>query len=447
MLVIALAHLFYYGRNLPLEEDWQMVAAVTGKQQNMVKWLWQLNNEHRIPLPKLLLLFLLKITRDFRSGMLLNILSAAFLAAFFIRVMYKLRGNKTHYSDAFFPVALLHLGHWENFYWCWQFTFILPTALTCILIIVLVQYTGFLTMRKALLVGACTVALPLSGANGILCLLPILPWIGYEAYLQSRSTEPGASRQAALLLFSSIVLSLVCVGIYFIGFYRPWNPPPPALADVAKTTLRFMALGFGPAGNVFSWSVFSLLSLVLYSSTFYILIRALLKTKGAEFRRCLAMFFFLGGCLFFALAMGWGRAPWVPTFGMPLRYVMLALPALLVYYFSWSLYGNQLLRKLIPIGLFAIMFTLVLPNAKKAFFWRDWYHQGATAVMDDIKKGITYSDFVARHQAFLLHWNKEEFPAGVQQLRDARFGAFKFIKDDVPGRSAAFITADSTLHK
>ncbi len=108
MLVIALAHLFIYARNLPLEEDWQMVAAVTGEQHNMVKWLWQLNNEHRIPLPKLILLFLLKTTKDFRSGMMLNILSAALLAAFFIRVMFNLRGNKTHFSDAFFPVALLH---------------------------------------------------------------------------------------------------------------------------------------------------------------------------------------------------------------------------------------------------------------------------------------------------------------------------------------------------
>ncbi len=112
-----------------------------------------------------------------------------------------------------------------------------------------------------------------------------------------------------------------------------------------KTTIKFMALGFGPAGNSFSWSLFSIISLSLTFATSILLIKALFKFKEAEFRRCLAMFLFLLGSIVFALAIGWGRAPSVPFFGMPIRYVMLALPALMVCYFSWFLYGSQTLKQ------------------------------------------------------------------------------------------------------
>jgi len=152
MLLVAIIYFFKYAKNIPLAEDWNMVGAMTGKEQNIWTWLWEQNNEHRIPLPKLILLFLLKMTGDFRSGMLLNIFSVALVAAFFIKTVSKVRGNKTRYSDAFFPLLLLHMGNWENFYWCWEFTFILATLLTSIIIIVLVQYNQLLTMRHALLV-------------------------------------------------------------------------------------------------------------------------------------------------------------------------------------------------------------------------------------------------------------------------------------------------------
>lgn len=160
------------------------------------------------------------------------------------------------------------------------------------------------------------------------------------------------------------------------------------------------------------------------------------------------MFFFLSGSIVFALAIGWGRAPWVPFFGMPIRYVMLALPALIIYYFSWFLYGSQTLKQLIPTALFFIMFILIIPNAKKAFFWRDWYHQGTSAVINDIRKGVTFSKFITRHQTFLLHWNKEKLAAGVLQLKKANIGPFKFIKDDVLiNKNIAPVKSDSTLLK
>ncbi len=93
MLFIALACVHRYGRNIPLAEDWLMVAPLTGNEPDLVGWLWRQNAEHRIPLPKIIYLFLLKITHgDFRAGMVFNVLSVGFLSAAFILVFTYIRG-------------------------------------------------------------------------------------------------------------------------------------------------------------------------------------------------------------------------------------------------------------------------------------------------------------------------------------------------------------------
>ena len=87
MFLVALACIFVYGRNIPLAEDWHLVAPLTGNEPDIVKWLFAQNNEHRIPLPKLVLLGLLKITHgDFRSGMVLTVICMALVAALLIKI-------------------------------------------------------------------------------------------------------------------------------------------------------------------------------------------------------------------------------------------------------------------------------------------------------------------------------------------------------------------------
>jgi hypothetical protein len=64
-----------YGRNIPLEEDWLLIAPFTGQESDIIRWIWLQNNEHRIPFPKVLLLGLIKLTNgNFKSGMYVNVL-------------------------------------------------------------------------------------------------------------------------------------------------------------------------------------------------------------------------------------------------------------------------------------------------------------------------------------------------------------------------------------
>src|SRR5918998_84540 len=59
---------------IPLAEDWYTVPLVTGQPVDLGAWLWEQNNEHRMPVARLLLLGVLKAAHgDYRAGGLLNL--------------------------------------------------------------------------------------------------------------------------------------------------------------------------------------------------------------------------------------------------------------------------------------------------------------------------------------------------------------------------------------
>jgi hypothetical protein len=71
---LALAVVLYiarYAHNVPYYDDWViMVDALSGAQPVDAAWLWQAHNDHRIPIPKLVLLALYHLGGwDFRVGM------------------------------------------------------------------------------------------------------------------------------------------------------------------------------------------------------------------------------------------------------------------------------------------------------------------------------------------------------------------------------------------
>lgn len=430
MLLIAVSCIFIFGRNIPLAEDWQMVAPLTGNEPDIANWLWLQNNEHRVPLPKLILLIFLKITNgDFRSGMFLTVLTIGFLAAVFIRTFYLIRGRKTNISDAFFPIILLHIGNWENFYWSWQFTFIISVVLSLFLLIVIIQYEQLLSMRMAVVATICTISLPLCGANGLMYVMPVIPLMCYEAYMHLRSKETGANRAIGFLLSCAVLVTILTIIFYFIGYVRPaWYPPSPSILVTLKTGAKFMALGLGPIASAF-WGLAICVVLALIISTAMLLIFTLFRIRGAAFRRAVGLLFVLSGNIFFAMAMGYGRGTMVPTLGLPIRYVFLAVPALVICYGSWELYGKNQLAKFVQMALFFIMVFLLYKNTIKGLSWRNYYIRGTDAVANDIKKGVSATELVDHHQQFLLHWNKRMLLEGVLQLKHSEMGIFKFVKE------------------
>ena len=65
-----------------------------------------------------------RLTHDFRAGMLLQIAMVSALCLGLMRLAANLRGRHD-WADLFFPISLLHVGHWENYLLGYQIRFTL----------------------------------------------------------------------------------------------------------------------------------------------------------------------------------------------------------------------------------------------------------------------------------------------------------------------------------
>src|SRR5262249_15865170 len=62
MLLAGLALVRAFGQDVPFYDEWNMVAVLTGERPVDAAWLWSEHNGHRIPLPRLLLLALYRLS-------------------------------------------------------------------------------------------------------------------------------------------------------------------------------------------------------------------------------------------------------------------------------------------------------------------------------------------------------------------------------------------------
>lgn len=424
MLLVALGCVVRYGRNAPLSEDWTAVPALTGNETSFPMWLWSQNNEHRLPLPRLIHLASLEISGgDFRAGMVLNIVLLAALAAACILVARRLRGGQTTYTDAFFPLLLLHLGNWENLLWSWQLQFVVSVVLITTLVLVLVKREGALSPRASILAGVALALLPFTGASGLVLVPFFAVWLSYEFLIRWRS-RPSDGVWHAWFLLGCCVLSVLVCALYFLGYERPtWNPPSGGLLATLKTTTGLLVMGLGP-GVRRSWEFSTAFVGAVLLGAAGVTIMAVRRADRTQRHRTfgvLVAFLALGAL---GLAMGWGRSGLVPTAGLPQRYVLLAAPMLILVYFAWELYGAASLRRWVHAGIMSSLVLLLPLNTSAGFEWRDWYIAGMTSFERDVSAGVPVPVLARDHRDFLMHWSEPTLAANLEMLCQDRLGPF-----------------------
>jgi hypothetical protein len=423
MVSVVLACIAIYGRNVPLAEDWDMVPALTEQEPNLLEWLWAQNNEHRLPLQKAVYLVLLKASGgDFRIGMIANTLMLAGLSLAMILTARRLRGGRTQLADAFFPLALLHLGHWENMVWGWEIQFVISMVLVCVWLLIIVRERWPLPPKIAVTAGLTLVLLPLSGANGLLFTPFVALWLAAGTLVHRRDMT---ARWVVPFQIVCVNISLALVGLYFVGYVRPaWGPHNPGFGPTVKTGARFVGMAFGPVGTYPGWIAAlacGVASLFLASSIIP-LRRGLRSNRTSERSRVFGFLIFAAAMAALVVAIAWGRAGWVPRFGMPDRYALFSVPALCAVYFVWILYGPEVVRDRIAITF--VMATLVaFPfNLLQGRKWRDWYVAGMQAFEHDLSDGLSWQELADRHHKFLMHWNRDALVERMRMLHEAKTG-------------------------
>ena len=399
------------GRNLPIQEDWLVIAAGTGHEDDYWSWLWEPNNEHRVPIQKLLFMVLFRLWPDFRVGMIFNIALLALVAAAFVVFLRHVRGH-TRWADAFFPIAILHLGNWENFGWSWQLTFVFAAALAFAVLMLVTWNRDGWTERRAALLAGCLVTIPFTGATA----LPFAAAVAVACLLESRRV----TARPALILRAGAGVTLVLCAAYFIDLPdSQWVPPSDGLASELLTGGKFLALGLGPAAGAW-WLVTILLVGVALAGAVLLVWRARGSRPGTW-----ALLAFLAAGLGLALELGRGRAGAVPYFGLPDRYALVALPVVCAIYLAWELYGGRRARRLGPALLCAVVVALLPINVVYGAQWKDWYHGRVDTFAADVERGMPLSQLMRFRP--IAH-DPQQMWAGMQYMRAHRIGVFAKLR-------------------
>jgi len=449
MLLACGASLVLYTRDLPLTEDWLLVSMLTGNEPSVLQSLWAQNNEHRIPLPKLILLGLLEVTGgDFRVGMVLNVVLLGAAAAGLIHLARSIRGGVTRYADAFFPVGLLHVGHWENLFWSWEVTQVVPVVLLIAVIYQVVRTPELSTRGAAGSAAVSVIALPLCGGIGVLFAPFWAAWVGYCGVRLSRRPDPGPRRAGvAATLLVSAATALVLVGVYFVGYERPpWVPTNPGLVASLVAAAHFVALGLGPVARS-SWVLSIAAAALLFIPTIALVVKAPLRTRGTELHRALGFLLVALGLATFVLAMGWGRAGVVAIDRTwPIRYALFAVPVYVAAFLAWELYGDAKSRRIAQNGMAAVMLLLIPLNSQHGIWWRDWYLGEAERVTAALREGAWAADLARDHGSFLHHaMDPGALEDLMLMLMAAEMGPWPQLRDaPSPRASSAGVSAAST---
>ena len=333
----ALAFVALVGTNAPYADEWEFAPALLGDEPTL-PWLWQQHNEHRMPLPRAVVFAYFALTHDFRAGMVLQVALLSALALFLMRLADALRGGP-HWADAFFPISLLHVGHWENFVMGYQVCFVLFAVLTTALAVVALRTTRANAFRSGVFAGVLLMLLALTGGSGLVVVPPVCAWLVFVAVSVWRSGEKGR----ALILLLLAGLPVAYLGVYFQGYHRPDHHPAPSFGLAAFGTAgEVLAVSLGMGLSAVWWVVCAGV-VVLGGFTLALLVR---RWKEPGERLAVAgLLAVVAGVTGVALAIGVGRGGMGEQMGLWSRYSMLTWPLLATAYLVWVKLG----RRWVPI--------------------------------------------------------------------------------------------------
>jgi hypothetical protein len=334
-LLSALVFVAQYGFNIPKGDDFEMIAPLTGDRPITGAWLWSQHNEHRIPLPRLILLALGKVSGcDFRAGMYFNVLGLGALAFGLIWAAKGLRGWIS-YSDAIFPLGLLHWGHWETILWSFQVALLLPMILAGTLLVIMLRSAPPFKLGTGILAGSCLLLLPLCGVAGLGFVPPLACWLAYCGVLTWADGGTHSKRTGIVMLFLTVAAVLL-VGLYFVGYQRPAkHPASPGAWATLQAGAGFLSMSCGPVAlDLWPYLPAGIVGMLIVSQG--LLIRAWFKLPQKR-AQALGLFVFIASIGALALGVGLGRASLDPRSGLAPRYVSIAVPLLFCVYYTAQL--------------------------------------------------------------------------------------------------------------
>jgi hypothetical protein len=433
----------HFGSNVPVWDDYNIVRELAGDRPVTVEWLWEQCNEHRIALPKLILLYVDRLAgNDVRAGMFLSVVSLSGLSAALIGLSARLPGGNRP-SDALFPLLLLNVGQAPNLLWSHQFIHALSITLGTAYLLPIVGRPSWPGRMTVVLAGVGMAHLPLCGGTGLMFVPGLGLWLSGAAVAEARSQRPGRWLRVGTNV-AAMLPGLALTALYFRGFRKGLYPQAPGgMLDGLRTGLQFLTGGIGiPAAVLWPWSGAVTLGLIALSSVF--LGRAWVL-RPDERPRVFGVSAFLVAMLALAAAVGWGRG-WAGNLaGFQERYVTMAIPLWCWFPFVFRLYTPPYIGRLVPNTMFAAMCACSWPNTEAGLQYGRNGAAETAALSSDLMAGMPAYRIVKKYTPF-LHPDQDEVARVLPIMRMGRLGPFGSLRDSPSFRADPVPLTPSQLY-
>lgn len=417
MLLGALGFVARYADQLPYGDDWTTVGVLAGKQPLTLSWLWEPYYGYReFALRAFLVASGVLSDFDLRVPRFANVLVMALGAALLIRSSRILRGRAS-WTDAFFPLAVLHWGHVGPLLQNQYLIYALSATLLYSLVYLVARAPSPLEWRHVALASIALVVLVLCGATGVAMGAPLALWLASAAWESQRESGASASRRAAVLLLAAA--PPVLMGLYFVGFRIPPDAASaPGTAGVLILAGRFLSTAIGSAGRS-GWPFSGLAIVMLIAASLW----AVLRRAGTSRSAWIAL---TGATVAVAVGVGLGRSGHAADriyIGFLDRYVTIAVPALCIAYLGWSLASSRAARW-VQAGFFVLMLALLPVNARTGLGTANTRRDMARAFRKDLESGMAVKELAARHWPY-FHRGERQFLRMLEISSKGRIGPFR----------------------
>lgn len=442
MLASALVFVGKYGRNIPMCDEWsEMVPAMAGEQPITPAWLWKQYSfgddpsevgEHRLPLPKIVFMALYRAAgNDLRGIMYFHVVASAIMAGALIVTAKTVRGWNS-FTDAIFPMALLHWGHAPNWLSGFQVQFILSTSLALLILTRIVQKAAAWSFRSALLVALGLILLTLCGGNGLIFVLPMTLWLGWYSYVRFWPICPGG-RTKVVGVWLVLAIALFLTAAYFIGFRPGGGPPSPGITATLRIALQFLTMSFGTGAGEF-WPYSGVVVALVVLGVLYCSVAALLSSSE-ERGRVLGLLCYAAVFGILALAVGVARAGADPeryALGSS-RYILVGCPLLCCGYFVLVLYPARAVSALGQLIMFLLVCCAFSQNAYDGRKVAAWWKGMMDDLRDDLVAGVPSLKLAQRYsETSLIRKTQRMTLSRFRMLKAAGLEPFDRLQEGPP---------------
>jgi hypothetical protein len=380
-----------YGTHVPFTDDWIFIGELWPDGKLDLATLWRAHNEHRIPLAKLAWLATVRGLHDARAGTFLTVILMAGSAWLCLRTAKKLRG-RAHFTDAFFPLVLMHGGQCENVLNSFQLAFSIPAAAILLGLTLIVTSNERPGPRTIVAIGCLALSMPLMGG----CGLPHgVAWIGWLllVFTASRRSRASNERRTGRIALAFAIMTASLTAWYFVDYHLAPNFAPAPPDRLVETALQFLSRGIGePALTLQPWGSWTVLALFLRTAGLLVWISSQSDIHQA---RAIGIAVVLAGMVGTATAIGYGRGMDGPFSGLLDRYGLISAPLWCAFFFAAVLAWERAAGRALGIVLFLCAAASFVPNFIAGEREGSARRAKAEALESDLEEGTPIEEIAA----------------------------------------------------